>query len=247
MNELNENEEVEEYSFDDVLTEEVVQETVEPATEEVSESVETGEGEEVDKTDTPSGPPPEAGTDPEVKTEANTMPVSAHTAARRDWQEKQDALKAELEKAKQEQEPVVDFSEDPAGAFKGLEASVDSKINMIKANLSTDFARKAFPDYDEMEKLFITEVVVDNPSLAKQVNDSANPALLAYEHAKNYKATEELKKAGGIEGLTKSITEKVTAELVAKGSLPRTLAGVSSSAVGVKRPVAEVAPYEFDD
>ena len=156
----------------------------------------------------PTGEPTETGASSQTAQSATpgtkdgwTVPGSALQEERRKRQEERrerERLEAELAQyrrqssapppkaAEPEPEPWNEkVFEDLPGAFKAVEARLEKRLTAHKYATSERMARQFLPDYDQVIEQY-TDAVRANPYLAKVVDDSATPALEAYQATKRY-------------------------------------------------------------
>lgn len=216
---------------------------------EVEPQPEETKGEET--TETPSDEPEktedlESKTDEEPeKTEKDIGLEKALIAERRKRQDLEDQLRA----TQQPQPGKKDFWDDPEGL-------IDQKLNTIKAdntkkllNLSAAQAAKRYDDYLEKEQVFI-EMVNDNPNLAYQMINEADPAEFVYQTVKNHQFMTEIGQN------PEEYREKLKAELRAEietevnnrvADKIKTAAKLPPSAESLKNKTVKTAPIVGDN
>ena len=144
--------------------------------------------------------------------------IAAFKAKAIDETQKRQALASQLEQANARlaalEEPAekVNFWDNPDEAIGGVEASTDRKIQVAKTDMSVMMMRSIKPDYDEKEAVFV-DLVMKNPALAAQMNQSVNPAEFAYSYAKNYMDMQEI---GDIDAFKADIEAKAYAKAKAE-------------------------------
>lgn len=131
----------------------------------------------------PVTPEPEAPTAPEVK-EDKTVPLPALLAER----EKRQALERQLAELRQQsQQPDPEFFEAPEHHLRLIE---QRNTQRLYAALEEQ-AKAVYPDYDDVVAKVI-DAAQDNPVIQKQVFESANPALAAYQLGKKLAEVEQM-------------------------------------------------------
>lgn len=195
------------------MSDELDELTNEPETEE-AEAVEA-EAEGTGKTGEEQEAPP-ASEEPE-------QPAHVPAAALRDERSKRQALErrlAELE-AMQGAPARPDANEDPEGAASYLQQQMQGEVWKVKAGLSRSMVASQKADYAEREAEFI-EMAADNPDLVRQMYNSENPALFAYETARKHKEYLELQNVDEAKAkLRAEVRAEIEAELTAKAEAER--------------------------
>ncbi|TVM02745.1 MAG: hypothetical protein CV087_08760 [Candidatus Brocadia sp. WS118] len=123
------------------------------------------------------------------------VPVKAVTEERRKRQAAEKAAeeaRAELEAYRNQSNRDVaqrpDASEDPEGALKYTETVLERRLIDMQINASRNImlaSKQVFPDYEEKEKVFVS-MAKNNPILIAEMRDNENPALFAYNKAKEH-------------------------------------------------------------
>lgn len=148
-------------------------ETPEPETPEpVAETVET--------------PPPAATTAPEVS-EEHTVPYAAMKAER----EKRQRLEQELANVRQQQQPQVDFYQQPDVYVQQHLQQAEQRAQQRFIAALEEQARETYPDFDEVVN-DVVEQAEGNPVLAQQVMGAANPVLAAYRLGKQMRELKQM-------------------------------------------------------
>lgn len=160
-----------------------------------------------DSTKVESGDKPKAAESPSASVEQieKTVPLKALEEERRKRQEYERRIK-ELEttpKAPEQEQPQ--FWENPEQYLSQLGTQI--RIETSQATM-----RAIHQDYDEMESLFV-EKAKAMPYLVAQLQSHPNPALFAYQTAKQLKEMDEIREAGGVEALRKRIAEETEAKV----------------------------------
>lgn len=134
-------------------------------------------------------------------------------------------------RAKVREQPQPTFSENPSAYVEGLRNEFQQQVALIRVESSQTAARNRYPDYDEKEKVF-AELAQQNPYLAAQLQQSADPAEFAYKAAQFHM---EMTAAGGsIDALKAKLAADLKAERQAKyaaqtQNLPKTLSGATGT------------------
>lgn len=180
--------------LDGTDTDEVV-ETPAPEVVEEAEQTESEKGEVV-----PQEAPAQAVTPP-----AESDEVRGLKAALKEERRKRQELARERAEAKQFDPQVL--YQDPSEIVNFV--SVQQRNTAI--NMSREFAKEQYDDYEEMEELFAEEAE-RNPALVTEMLQHAAPALFAYKTAKHLKTVKEAQD-GSLEARLRA---QITAELEAK-------------------------------
>ncbi len=150
-----------------------------------------GEPEEEAEPETVEAEPEETAEPPSAEQEntSESVPKPALLDERRKRQnvEKQrDELAAKL----RQYESGEDNAPDPVADPEGYKAHVRSQLELENRTKIADKSREAMleshPDYEVMEKHFMTLAMAD-PSLAQKIKDHHDPARFAYDYAKESK------------------------------------------------------------
>ena len=120
-------------------------------------------------------------------------------------------LKAEKEPPK---EPT-NIWEDPEKRLGELAEEFDNKLARTRNTISENYARKAYPDYDEKLDVFL-EMVQENPVLVDQMNAAQDPATFAYESAKQKMLLQKIGNLSDYEQEIMKKAEKAAEEKFAK-------------------------------
>lgn len=144
-------------------------------------------------------------------------------------------------------QPAPSFNEDPKAFVEGLRSEFQQQVALIRVESSQTAARSKYADYDEKEAVF-AELAQQNPYLAAQLSQSADPAEFAYQAAKFH--TDMQAAGGSVDALKAKLTADLQAERQAKfakqtQNLPKTLSG----AIGTGRTSAQVftGPTSLED
>lgn len=206
-------------------------------TDEIEETAE-----QVEQTDTPEPEEVETGEQAEETAEEQTPepepePEPSATPAEEPEEVKglRAALKAERRKRQEAEQQAQIKQFDPASFYEdpsNIQHFVQEKLAVTAINMSREFAKHQFEDYDEMEELFAEEAE-RNPALVHQLKSHPAPALFAYQTAKQLKTVREAQD-GSLEARIRAEVEaKVRAEYEAKqkkaaAAVPPDLAGARS-------------------
>lgn len=79
-----------------------------------------------------------------------------------------------------------DMFEDPEGFVNYQESAFEKKVTDSKIAMSVGIVKMLKPDYSEMEKVFLEKIVPADSTAIQQLRASENPALFAYEKAREY-------------------------------------------------------------
>jgi len=132
-------------------------------------------------------------------------------------QEKNRTLEAELEALKRPQKEVGedDYWENPKEA---VETTIDNRFGQLEQNyelrilgLSEELARSKHDDYDDMRDYFLENIAENQPHIAQEARQTANPHEYIYNVAKSQK---ELSEVGDIDALREKIREEERAKLL---------------------------------
>lgn len=208
-------------------------------------------GEEAPETPAPEAAPPAA--------EPQMVPISALMGEREKRQQFEERLRqydeyfAQLNSQPQE---VPDQFADPEGhtahvikqavqeALQQITPQLQRTQTLSRAEVSEMLARQKYEDYDAKIEVF-KEALQENPFLAAQVQQAADPATFAYNAATKYQEAKQYGTATPTrESIEAEIREKVIAELGLSPKVPSTLAGDRS--VGTRSGPAW-SPPSFDD
>lgn len=207
-----------EATLDDIFegkeTEEPVVETVEEPTEEAQpEAVEAPEVEdEIEETVEAEVEAEVVTAEPTTAEEVRTVPLAGlldERDKRKQAEEKLRQLEAEKEKP--------DFWADPETAMKTMRDELATEFNQKFTNgllaYSMQSASYRHDDYESMKQAF-TDAVQDNPALAQQAVESADPGEYIYNTGKQFS---QLNAVGGdITALEERIRNEVRAEYEAR-------------------------------
>lgn len=144
------------------------------------------------------------------------------------------ALKAERRKRQQAEQQAQAQAFDPNVFYQDpahIQTFVEQRMSAQAINISREFAKQQFADYEEMEELFADEAE-RNPALIQELRNHPAPALFAYQTAKHLKTVREAQD-GSLEARIRAEVEaKVRAEYEAKQKpatqVPPDLAGARS-------------------
>lgn len=176
----------------------------------------------------PEIPAPEATTAPEREQEM--VPYAALKAERRKRQE----YEAQLQQFQKQFDPSV-FHQDP----RAIQEYVDTSMAHIRVELSREMAMAQFPDYAELEELFVEEAQ-KNPALVGEMLQHGSPALYAYNTAKALKTVRDAKTGELEKRLRAEIEAKVRAEFKAQpAAVPPDLSNARSAAA--QQPVEDMS------
>lgn len=232
-------------SFDDILSDKDL-ETSEAAE---SEKAETEESEaEEPKAAEPKeeqGEQPEEGSEETGKDNApmpgedepKQVPLASYMAEK--------TKRQELEKQLAEKDPPnprPDALEDPEGAVKHVEQTLQGQLSAMRADMSLAMAREMIPDFDEVMGSDLEDWRAwegENPALAQQVYASPLPGKAAYDVVKRLKELESIGNPKDFEAkiraderakVEKELEVRAKAETAEKAAslLPETLAGAAS-------------------
>lgn len=195
--------------------------------EEVAEAAETEQVEETGEV-VAAEPEPERAPEPAGSVTPTDEPDdvkglrAALKAERRKRQEAEQQARSKAEAF----DPNV-FYQDPAY----IQSFVEQRMSAQAINISREFAKQQFEDYEEMEELFAEEAE-RNPALIHELRNHPAPALFAYQTAKQLKTVREAQD-GSLEARIRAEVEaKVRAEYEAKqkpaAQVPPDLAGARS-------------------
>jgi hypothetical protein len=188
--------------LDDVVTEEVEQET--PETPEPAAEPEAEKG----VTNEPDKAAPEATPAPEVK-EEHSVPYAALRAER----EKRQRMERELEELRQQhQQPEPSFYENPDAFAQTIEQRATQRLYVaLEAT-----ARETHADYDEVFAE-VQEHAASNPAAVHQILTSPNPAMAAYKFGKQLREMKQLQDPDAYrQKIEAEVRAKVEAEYRAK-------------------------------
>lgn len=145
------------------------------------------------------------------------------------------------------EQPAPSFNEDPKAFVEGLRSEFQQQVALIRVESAQTAARSKYADYDEKEQVF-AELAQQNPYLAAQLSQAADPAEFAYQAAKFH--TEMQAAGGSVDALKAKLQADLQAERQAKfakqtQNLPKTLSG----AIGTGRTSAQVftGPTSLED
>lgn len=121
------------------------------------------------------------------------VPRAAVQDERRKRQEAEARLKQYEQQLvnRQEQAPPPDWYAEPDRAAQVMQQQVQHQIVQTKVEMSQDWAREHYPDYNELEAVF-TEAADKQPHLWQQLYRHPNPAKFAYQQAKKIAAFNEI-------------------------------------------------------
>lgn len=143
------------------------------------------------------------------------------------------ALKAERRKRQQAEQQAQAQAFDPSVFYQDpahIQTFVEQRMSAQAINISREFAKQQFADYEEMEELFADEAE-RNPALIQELRNHPAPALFAYQTAKHLKTVQEAQD-GSLEARIRAEVEaKIRAEYEAKKpatQVPPDLAGARS-------------------
>lgn len=146
-------------------------------------------------------PEPEQGVKQEVSEPPSEKPKEAvesdnwTKAAVLDERKKRQALEAELESLRRQQQPEakkVDLFEDPEGYQKQVEQSIQKARIEDRISLSREIFASMKDDYEEAEAAFV-DLAKQHPQLVDEMLASPVPAKFAYEQGKKALAFNEMK------------------------------------------------------
>lgn len=208
------------------------------------EQVLSGAPENTERPDLPEETPAaETPEQPQEKVEQPAEPTPAPTGqtvplqALQDERRKRQELEQKL--AQQQQPEKPGFWEKPEEYLETVRNEARLEGIRSKLDITEDFARSKYKDYDEQLVVF-QGLVQQNPNLFHQMLQARNPAEFAYSVAKNHATVQQ---AGSLEEMrTKmeaEIRAKVEAEYKAKAdaevrkrdAIPETLTDVQSGSV----------------
>lgn len=120
------------------------------------------------------------------------------------------------------------FYQDP----QEIASFVEQRQLATAINMSREFAREQYADYDDMEALF-EEEAMRNPALIAELRQHPAPALFAYKTAKSLKTMREAQDGSLEARLRAEIEQKVRAELTQqqRPAVPTDLSGARSAPV----------------
>lgn len=171
-------------------------EVSQPETPETQKEIEgeTTEGENQEKVETPTTTEEEAPEKKEAEIEESWTKTAVldERRKRQELERKVEELTTTINNQKKDQEqPEVkkpDILDDPEAALSHTEATFDKKLWSQKVAISESFMEAMadkYPDYTEMKTKFV-ELANKDEYLTSQLRDSPNPALFAYQFAKNH-------------------------------------------------------------
>lgn len=155
-------------------------------------------------------------------------------------------LKAELARIRQklreqdtpkQEQPKVDFWENPDQALGTLEGRVEDKITRFKLDWSEQAARGRYADFEEKVVIF-HEMVQENPALLQQMAAQVDPAEFAYKAAR---AHQKLKEIGDLDGyeakiraderakVEASLNAKIESEIQKRLNVPKSLSNARAT------------------
>lgn len=145
-------------------------------------------------------PEPEQGVKQDVSEPPSEKPKEVEPdnwakAAVLDERKKRQALEAELEALKRQQQPEakkVDLFEDPEGYQKQVEQSIQKARIEDRISLSREIFASMKDDYEEAEAAFI-DLAKQHPQLVGEMLVAPVPAKFAYEQGKKALAFNEMK------------------------------------------------------
>lgn len=153
-------------------------------------------------------PEPEVQAAEQPKEEPKMVPLDVLLKERDKWRTRAEELESQIQSAPQP-EPV-EYDEDPYGYVNQMESRLNSKLSDMKMSMSETVVKQLIPDYDD--KLgFYAKYAQQNPQLVQQVQQSDNPALLAYNLGKQFETQE--KYGSDPDAMRKAIRAEVEAEL----------------------------------
>lgn len=206
-------------SMDDILNP-----PSEPETAEVETEVEQEKPAEVEKEETGVA---ETQTAAETKEEepADVKGIKAAMMAerrkRQDTEAKLAQLEAEREAAAKEEKPYL--GEEYEQRFTETEQRFNQQLLLQKLDISEDFARSKYADYEEKLELFRAQVE-QNPALYQQMIQQVNPAEFAYKTANDSQKMARLKELGDPDEFAAKLRETIKAELKAEAEAEKTAA-----------------------
>lgn len=202
----------------------------EPEVEEtVQETVQEDVQETVEATEEPTGE--EETSPPEVETKSDPIEgLKAGISAERQKRQEAEMRARQLEQQMTQTREKPDFWENPEAVLNGMAQGFQSQMQEMKTNMSVEFMRTTYDDYDEMEATFI-DMAQQNPMLVQEMNKSGNPAKFAYDTAKAQKEISEMRDPSYKDKLRAEIKAELEAEYKAsleteiqkRSSLPGTL------------------------
>jgi hypothetical protein len=215
-------------------------------------------GEDVTETVTPAATPA-------AEPEQERVPIAALMGERQKRQHLEDRLREYDEyfarlnsQPEQPQEAPDPFTDPDAHQAYVIEQAVSKALERItpqlqrtqtlsRAEVSEMLARQKYEDYDAKIEIF-KEAIQENPFLAQQVQQAADPATFAYNAASKYQEAKSYGTASPSRAqLEAEIREKVIAELGLSNrpNVPTSLAGVRS--VGSRTGPSWTGPTALDD
>ncbi len=183
------------------------------------EAVESPEPEQLQAPETgvTQAPPAQAAT-PAVEPDEIKGLKAALTAERRKRQEAE-------QRAQTQQFDPQRFYQDP----QEIANYVSQQQLATAINMSREFAREQYADYEEMEALF-EEEATRNPALVAELRQHPAPALFAYKTAKSLKTMREAQDGSLEARLRAEIEQRVRAELAqARPTVPTDLSSARSA------------------
>lgn len=190
------------------------------ASEEASEE-ESEKGEKTEEVD--EGEKPESKTEesepPSEEEESVSQQTQAFKKAMEDERRKRQELEERLKQLEPPDEEAPDPVDDPEGYEKYLRGKWEKEQWQKTVNRSRERMIEKHPDYEEKEKHFLF-LANQDPELARQMNDDPDPALFAYNKAKE-----------SLDAQEKSIEERVIERLRKEGKLVEEAKGNSASKV----------------
>jgi len=214
--------------LDDVLNGVEPEPVIEPIeeVEEITETLET-KGEE-------STPPVE-----ETPVEVTTQDLQAKIESlEKESNGLKSAAAAERRKRQdmQKDEPKEDFWTDPDKSLNAMETRLSDRYDDKFINLSEDFARKTYDDYDAKMEVF-GKLTQNDPSLVAKMRANSNPAEFAYNEADKH---QKLAEFGDLDSYAdkiraeervkfNSLLEERVSEEITKRKLPGSLANTRAA------------------
>jgi len=218
-------------------------ESVNPELDALTGEDEAGEEPEVVEAAEPETPEPEStGEEAAGATPAPPPdPVPAHVpvAALQDERGKRQAAERELEQLRAEQAEheaaaaAPDPTNDPAGAFEHLQATVAQQLTGMHIKQSRMMVMGQNPDFEAREQVFMG-LAKDNPQLVDEMLAADNPAQFAYDLAVKHDEVLAMKDVDGYkERLRAEVEAEVRAKLEAEQGVATKKQAALAAATGV--------------
>lgn len=196
----------------------VSDESVNDASNEVPDSTESESKEKVETEQAAETPPEKQ--EPETTSEEKTEQQEWTFAAVKDERQKRQKLEKELEELRAQNAAseikIPDVVEDQEGFTKHLEDKIRGESRQAIIETQRDMMMDFKPDYEEKESAFM-EMAKGNAALIAEANASKNPAKFAYEQGAKYLKYQELQNVDSMEAkLRAELETKIRAELEGK-------------------------------